>query len=381
MLKPDKNPWKDWYPGVLSRKQVQNLVDCEMILPASAGERLTLDASSFDLTLTDECYELTHGSVKPFGEKHFLEKIKNNGLVERKNPESDGSFKLEKNRTYIFKIRETLSLPQDAPIYGQATAKSSVGRVDVLARLIVDGMDRYEGFTPEQLAQGTGTMYLEVTPITFNVSVRQGASLSQLRLFYGDPEISILTEKELKLYSPFLLSDNPDEPKNDLSLDLTPTKISPQQCASAFKAMVTDKIVPLREEEEKPSPVDFWEMKQCDTNSRLVLETNSFYILRSRERIALPPRVAVYCRAIDETIGEMRIHYAGFVHPGFGYEVQGTPLIFEVRGHNVKVNLRQGEKMAKLTFYHMSEKDDSEERSSYNLQTLQLSKFFDSWPD
>ncbi len=100
----------------------------------------------------------------------------------------------------------------------------------------------------------------------------------------------------------------------------------------------------------------------------------------------MPKGIAVYCRAIDETIGEMRIHYAGFVHPFFGLQrsdsEQGTPLIFEVRGHQVDVNLIHGEKMAHLIFYRMSEDATAEqqaEKSPYMDQSLQLSKYFASW--
>jgi deoxycytidine triphosphate deaminase len=62
----------------------------------------------------------------------------------------------------------------------------------------------------------------------------------------------------------------------------------------------------------------------------------------------------------------------------------GTPLIFEVRGHDVDVNLRDGEKMARLTFYRMSQ--DCEKKSNvgntpYQNQTLKLSSFFDKWPE
>jgi deoxycytidine triphosphate deaminase len=96
--------------------------------------------------------------------------------------------------------------------------------------------------------------------------------------------------------------------------------------------------------------------------------------------------IAVYCRAIDETIGEMRIHYAGFAHPFFGREradrQTGTPLIFEVRGHDVKVTLTDGEKMARLIFYRMSEdcrlpkQKTRRQKSGYENQTLKLSEFF-----
>lgn len=123
-----------------------------------------------------------------------------------------------------------------------------------------------------------------------------------------------------------------------------------------------------------------------------MIEKDKFYLLRSKEKISVPPGIAIYCRASDETIGEMRIHYAGFAHPYFGYErndgVEGTPLIFEVRGHQVNVTLTDGEKMANLTFYRMSKDGEKEEskngekkESSYQKQSLQLSKFFAPWPD
>jgi dCTP deaminase len=68
------------------------------------------------------------------------------------------------------------------------TAKSSVGRLDVLARLVVDGSSRYEGFTPDESGQSSGEMFLEITPMTFPIRIKEGTSLSQLRLFYGEPD-------------------------------------------------------------------------------------------------------------------------------------------------------------------------------------------------
>ncbi len=114
--------------------------------------------------------------------------------------------------------------------------------------------------------------------------------------------------------------------------------------------------------------------------------------LRSKEKIALTKGIAVYCRAIDETLGEMRIHYAGFAHPLFGRsrddDKVGKPLIFEVRAHNVKVNLRDGEKLAHLIFYRMSEDvlEEKEslvgaEKSGYEDQDLKLSGYFGKWPE
>ena len=61
---------------------------------------------------------------------------------------------------------------------------------------------------------------------------------------------------------------------------------------------------------------------------------------------------------------------------------EGTPLIFEVRGHDVNVSLSHGEKMARLTFYRMSQDAEKEvAEPSYNDQELQLSQLFGGWPD
>ena len=135
-----------------------------------------------------------------------------------------------------------------------------------------------------------------------------------------------------------------------------------------------------------PDPSKFWRFRKADKFGRLEIKSGDFYIIRSKERISLPAGVAVYAKAMDESLGEMRIHYAGFAHPFFGMNKdsgeKGTPLIFEVRGHNVNVNLNDGEKLAKLIFYRMSENaHEPDDLVAYNEQDLTLSKFFAEWPE
>ncbi len=383
----EKRPWDDWIPGVLSKKQMTALVREEYIKGASLD---AIDYSSIDLHLSEEAYELTHGSVKPFGEDRYLHKVKSAGLVESLKREANGTFVLDPMRTYLFKTQESLyaGALKESPIHGQATAKSSVGRVDVLARLIVDGMDSYEGFTPEGAGTGTGEMFLEITPITFQIIVKPGIAVSQLRFFCGRPE-----DVEVRGTAAYhaLLKDTTSE-DGTLSVDLSPVSCGGAK-AAAFRAdgKKDHKPVPLWRSDTPPDPCDYWKLEEADEHQRLQIEGDRFYILRSKEKIAVPKGIAVYCKAIDETIGEIRIHYAGFVHPFFGRDRSddktGTPLIFEVRGHAIDVNLRDGEKLAKLTFYRMSEdaeKDKGGEEKApdpYNDQQLQLSKFFGKWPE
>jgi dCTP deaminase len=142
--------------------------------------------------------------------------------------------------------------------------------------------------------------------------------------------------------------------------------------------------------DEKPNPLEYWDIEVTDKSKRLLIRPDIFYILRSKERLFVPKGIAIYCRASDESMGEMRIHYAGFVHPHFGLhrgdDRKGTPLIFEVRGHQVPVSLADGEKMATLIFYRMSEdapltkSEEKDEAEGYGSQELKLSTFFAEWP-
>jgi len=183
-------PWRNWIPGVLNKGQMKALFGQELIVTSRRdGVDALLDESSLDLTLSNEAYRMLHGSVKPVADLPYTSVLGNAELAQRHEPQADGSYCLRAKQTYVFKLSERLHKRlAEGGIYGQATAKSSVGRVDVLARLIVDGMETYESFTPEGVARQSGDLYLEVTPITFSVLVRPGTSLSQLRLFYGEPD-------------------------------------------------------------------------------------------------------------------------------------------------------------------------------------------------
>ena len=383
--------WDEWTPGVLSESQMIELVESGYIKNVK-NKKKSVDYSSIDLHLSKEGYLMRNGSVKPSGSKYQLELNKIKGLAKKIKPEKEGIFTLEPKNTYLFRLRESLSPVGElskAGFHGMATAKSSVGRVDVLVRLIVDGMDRYEYFNPDGLSKGTGDLFLEITPMTFPVRVKRGISLSQLRLFYGKPELCKM-EGDL-LYKTILNVSNNSH--GSLTVDLTKENISGIE-VSAFSTkrnILNDTPIDLWERKGKgqnlPNPWDYWRVIRKDKSDRLIIEKDLFYILKSKEKIRMPSGIAIYCRAIDERIGEMRIHYAGFVHPFFGKnneKSEGTPLIFEVRGHNIEVSLKDGEKMANLVSYRLSKdnkKHGNKKKSSYELQSLKLSKFFNDWPD
>lgn len=385
------HPWEEyqWLPGVLSKDQISQLINNGYIGGVDNFEESS-DYSSFDLHISSVCFEMLNGSLKPNVDTHYSLLLNDPSIANPISKNADGYYTLDPGKCYIFELKEHL-LPKlaNSNIFGQSTAKSSIGRVDVIARLFVDGMTYYEYFKSSEINQGSGKIYLEVIPISFRVCVKEGSSLTQLRLFNGDPKESIITDRG---FIKSILHGSIDG-EGYLGVETSNTNIINGNLAAAFCANNTDiqkNIVYLCDcpAECVVSPVDTWRFVKSDANKRLVLESNKFYLMRSKERIALPAGVAVYARAMDETLGEMRIHYAGFVHPFFGTDrsdgSNGTPLIFEVRAHSVNVMLADGEKLAKLIFYRMSEnaiKDaNNPSQKVYNEQELKLSKYFGEWP-
>jgi dCTP deaminase len=386
--------WKEenWIPGVLSKEQLRKLIEGEFILYTKKGNELldSSDHSSLDLHISDEGYEMIEGSIKPCGDEYKVF-YQNPKLASRLKPNAEGEFLLKHNKTYIFKITESLLPLFKSVIFAEATAKSTIGRLDVVARLIVDGMHSYEYMDPKYIT--SGRMFLEITPITFNIKVREGDSLSQIRLFIDEPSKSIITNS---IISEIVLKGDIHK-DGTLAINLDNEIIGGLEVAAFSAIGVKDgneDYIPIWGKGHSDA-MKYWKCiasTRIKGKNRFIIKPDEFYILRSKERISLPKGVAVYCRAMDETLGEMRIHYAGFAHPFFGMDrdndKEGTPLIFEVRGHNVKVNLTDGEKLAKLVFYRMSEdcieppkKDDNQEQKIYNNQELTLSKFFTSWPE
>ena len=365
------NDVDDFRPGVLNKKQMKILSNNKYIKNLREEE---IGLSSFDLHLSNEGCE-TIGGIKP-AENGTCDEIKRDYKIGNTFNLNEPTT-LETRKTYLIQLEEGLNLTDDMQLYGMATGKSSIGRLDVLTRLLVDKLCSYD-----IVGKGHGgSLYLEVTPITFPIKVQKGVALNQLRLFRGHPDLSIIDKEELYLYKDLLLFGVGDPvPKDEVSklrVNLSPNING----FSAFRAKRETPEIDLTKGKKHYLPKDFWEPIKYERDKPLEIEPEDFYILRSKERLQLPGDVAVSCQAISETLGELRIHYAGFAHPFFGRHNggEGTPLIFEVRGHNVKTYLRDGETLAHIKFHRMSEPAIDLGPEDYGKQELKLSNYFKDW--
>jgi len=131
------------------------------------------------------------------------------------------------------------------------------------------------------------------------------------------------------------------------------------------------------------APEEFWEVRRQSTNQRVILEPGDFYILASKERVRVPPEFAAEMVPFDPSVGEFRIHYAGFFDPGFGYgasDIKGTRAVLEVRAHEVPFLIEHEQFVGRLTYMPLLSKPEKiyglQIGSSYQQQALTLSKQF-----
>jgi dCTP deaminase len=134
------------------------------------------------------------------------------------------------------------------------------------------------------------------------------------------------------------------------------------------------------------NPGQFWDPLLCNDQKSVVLQPGEFYILRSREKVSIPPDSAAEMVPYDPSVGEFRIHYAGFFDPGFGWgsdDQRGTHAVLDVRSHDVPSVLEHGQIVCRLIYERLVARParlyGREIGSAYQSQRLALSKQFRSW--
>lgn len=261
----------------------------------------------------------------------------------------------ERGAVYLVPLQEVLNLP--APIEGTASPKSSTGRLDIFVRLITDHATVYDTVT----AGYSGPLYVEISPLTFPIILRAGDRLNQLRLRQGDVRVSDADLTELHKQVPLLRQQgaSKEELMNQglwISIDLHGEQKNSQGA---------DPVIGYRAKHHT-QPIDlariggyhwgnFWEPITRSNCKPLILYPEEFYIFASSEGICVPPSHAAELVAYDTRVGEIRVHYAGFFDPGFGYVApnapeNGTTAVLEVRAHDVPCVLEHGQPIGRFIY-------------------------------
>lgn len=360
---------KDTASGILPAQSLHALIGAGAIKGQIAISEGQVQPASIDLRLGKKAWRV-RASFLPGAAAAVTDKLKDLALHEIDL--TQGAV-FEAGCVYVVEIQEHLRL--DADISGVANPKSSTGRLDVFTRLICD-----RGISFDRVAPGyEGPLYAEVSPRTFSILVRTGSKLNQLRLKRGEP---VFTDADLRaLQQREKLVDGLTDIDNGIALSVDLDKPHDGSLIG-YRAKRHAGLIDV-DKDAAADATDFWEPLHARASRSLILDPNEFYILASREAVSIPPDFAAEMVPFNPLVGEFRVHYAGFMDPGFGYAAaggMGARVVLEVRSHEVPFILEHGQIVGRLIFEPLLERPaimyGQGLGSHYQRQRLKLSKHF-----
>lgn len=324
------------------------------------GEIVNIQPASMDLTLSSEAYRMRWTFLPQKNEKI-------NDIVEVGSLYPfDLSKPLEPGAIYLIRLKESVVLPKN--IFALTNNKSSSGRVNLEARIVADGVPRFD-----RLPLGyKGSLWIEISSKSFFIKLHEGDKVNQIRFFAieeGDKNFSIrnsyyedglLYDKAgqfIKLNDALAHDDDTSDNSLIMSIDLAADAKNP----IGHKAIHTGAVLDFAHKDFHDSR-DFFEPLFMPRDGKFALKAGEFYILATKEFVRVPPKYSMEMVAYDIGSGEFRSHYAGFFDPGFGYgergEILGTPAVLEVKPYDNNFILRDGQPICKMVYTENSEIPD-----------------------
>lgn len=352
--------------GVLPAQSIAALMEQGVVAGAAVSR---LQPASLDLSLSARAWRV-RASFLPSRSRTVAARL-DDGLAMQALDLTHGAV-FERGCVYLVELNERLALPSS--IAGAANPKSSTGRIDVFVRLVTDFGAAFDDVP----AGYRGRLYAEISPRSFSILARAGSSLNQLRLKRGDCRLDDASLRALHDQTP--LVDGPADIGEGLGLSVA---IAGDGLigwrARRHTALVdVDRIGAL-------DPHDFFEPIAAPKAGFIILDPDEFYILASKEALAIPPDYAAEMTPISPGLGEFRVHYAGFFDPGFGWSGaaggrNGSKGVLEVRSHDAPFVLEDGQLVARLVYERMAARParlyGEDVSSNYQGQGLKLSKHF-----
>ncbi|HEX3842750.1 MAG TPA: 2'-deoxycytidine 5'-triphosphate deaminase [Steroidobacteraceae bacterium] len=373
------------YTGILPCQKIREMLGAGEISPAAILENEIvadqIQPASIDLRLGEYAYPVDASFLPGRGMK-VLEKMRElDASFERfKISLRDGAV-LEKGRVYVIPLLEAINLRSDVAAF--ANPKSSTGRLDILTRLIADHASVFD-----HVEEGYGgQLYIEVAPRSFSIVARTGTRLNQLRFrrTRGENPKPVTVADWKSLLAEGQVADSNATSERTAVLPFTIDLKGPgaDDALIGWRAKKHARRIDL--DRRDYDPFDFWEPIRFHKESSLILDPDEFYILITKEAIAVPPDFAAEMLPYDTRAGEFRVHYAGFFDPGFGWDARtrragSSRGVLEVRSHEVPSLLEHGQTVGWLRYERMAERPDmlygNGIASHYQGQQLKLAKQF-----
>ncbi|SEO04939.1 dCTP deaminase [Paracoccus alcaliphilus] len=352
--------------GVLPDSEIRGLIESGAISADPAIIPEQIQPASLDLRLGATAYRLRASFLAGRG-RRVTDRLAD---LQMHQMDLSGGAVLERGCVYLVPLMERVRLP--AGLSAVANAKSSTGRLDLLTRLVADGGTEFDRL-PENY---DGPLYAEICPRSFSVLVRPGMRLNQLRLRRGQAVLSDAELRDLNAREPLVGGPALIDHGLGFSVDLRPDSSD----LVGYRARPHSGVIDL-DRIGQYAAQEFWDELHT-TEGRLILDPGAFYILVSRESVAIPADYAAEMAPYLAMVGEFRVHYAGFFDPGFGIGQAGAGArgVLEVRCHEAPFVLEHGQVVGRLVYERMAARPRSLYgagiASNYQGQGLKLAKQF-----
>jgi dCTP deaminase len=390
--RPTDEPIGERSTGVVPSQFIRHMIEAKEITALEEIDPGQVQPASLDLRLGAEAYRVV-ASFLPGPGATVAERLER---VTMHTLDLTRGAVLEKDCVYIIPLLEGVSFRKR--VSALANPKSSTGRLDVFARVIVDRGTEFDRI-PERYS---GPLYVEVCPRAFSVKVRKGSRLVQMRVKRGSPSLSDkalrelqrevgiigigmrdgeIADPQIEMFEDQLLAQ-PENVRSGIAFTVDVKGDGPGSVI-AYRARRNTGVIDV-DRVRGYAAADFWEEVHAPANGHgIVLDPHDFYILASKETVRIPAGYAAEMLAYDTLVGEFRVHYAGFFDPGFGdpdLGAAGTRAVLEVRVHEVPFLIEDGQVVGRLVYEPLIAKPDKLYGqgigSSYQRQGLVLGKHF-----
>ena len=367
--------------GVLSDKGLEGLIENNSIKTRNSyrnnHEKISdsqIQPSSLDLRIGGgHIYNMPNSEIPRDSD---FEKF----LVERCNSFNTflaPSHFLHKGKIYVTSVLEELNLPDY--LCGRTNPKSSSGRSDVHVRILTE-----QGREFDKIYSGyNGKLWMEIFPRSFDLELREGDSLSQLRI--QDNPTSPISIEELKYihrHSGLIIDKNGHPIKQSKFEKKLENKFFPLtlNLKGKIKGYIAKPNAPkVNWTQRKTDWKDYFDKICLNRFGEYIIPENAFCVFGTQEILKIPANYCAEMIDIKTSVGEFRSHYAGFFDPGFIGQI-----VAEVRNLGAPFSFTHGQVIAGVNFFNLQDKPNriyGEEGLDTNYQGqrgIKLGKHFSS---
>jgi dCTP deaminase len=307
-----------------------NLIDQDLILARDVNFHDFVQPASLDIPISNAVF-LVKDKILAF--QCTVDDMLRDNMFETYDSNATSKYQhtLLKHHTYMVYCGH-IKLPSH--LRASFSPKSSIGRIDVLVRTVVD----YGEFYDCTQKGYEGDLWIQVCPRSFNIVIKSGQCLTQMMLFNDIetaklyPEISLdnggthmFTQERVRMFghkevaAAILLYS--DDEKLLVSSYHDNAQVLHLDASQGFEALETNEPIYLCKM-DNDSQLFFRPIVK--NQKKLTLEKDKFYILATKERISVPIELSGEMIPFTHHIGDLRSNKAGFFDSLFGASLDGT---------------------------------------------------------